>query len=70
MSVAVGALDVVDTRAKLLATDAMLQTAIDPYIAVREAYLQYRENLVWDGNPPLELLVDEFEDDFEDDYEE
>lgn len=70
MGVTLGALDVVDTRASLLATDSMLQTAIDPYIAVREAYLQYRENLVWDGNPPLELLVDEFEDDFEDDYQE
>lgn len=57
-----GALNAVDTRAKLLATDAMLQTALDPYVAVREAYLQNRENLVWDGNPPLVLMPDEFED--------
>lgn len=62
-----GALKVIDTRAKLLATDAMLQTALDPYVAVREAYLQNRENLVWDGNPPLVLIEDEFEDeDYED----
>lgn len=66
-AVGLGALKVIDTRAKLLATDAMLQTALDPYVAVREAYLQNRENLVWDGNPPLVLIEDEFEDeDYED----
>ena len=65
-AIGLGALKVVDTRAKLLSTDGMLQTALDPYVAVREAYLQNRENLVWDGNPPLELIEDEFEDeDFE-----
>ena len=57
-----GALDAVNTRAKLLSTVAMLKTALDPYVAVREAYLQNRENLVWDGNPPLTLMEDEFED--------
>lgn len=66
-AIGLGVLRVIDTRAKLLATDAMLQTALDPYVAVREAYLQNRENLVWDGNPPLVLIEDEFEDE---DYEE
>lgn len=61
-AIALGALDVINTRAQLLATDAMLQTALDPYVAVRDAYLQNRENKVWDGNPPLVLMHDEFED--------
>ena len=61
-SLAQGALYVVDTRAGLLATDAMLATAVDPYVAVREAYLQNREFEVWDGNPPIVFPADEFED--------
>ncbi len=61
-AIGLAALDAVNTRAKLLSTDAMLQTALDPYVAVREAYLQNRENQVWDGNPPLTLMNDEFED--------
>ena len=52
----------VNERAKLLATDAMLGTALDPYVAIRDAYLQHRLSMVWDGNPPIELPVDEFED--------
>ena len=61
-SLANGALFVVVPRAGLLATDAMLATAVDPYVAVREAYLQNREFEVWDGNPPIVFPVDEFED--------
>lgn len=52
----------VSLRAELLATDAMMNTALDPYVAIRDAYLQHRLSLVWDGNPPIELPVDEFED--------
>lgn len=48
------ALDVVDTRADLLAATRVLEeAALDPYIFVRDAYLQRRQNLVYDGNPPL-----------------
>ena len=64
-AIALGALDVINTRAQLLPTDSMLQTALDPYVAVREAYLLNRENKVWDGNPPLVLMPDEFEEDYE-----
>lgn len=52
----------VNLRAELLPTDAMVNTALDPYVAVRDAYLQHRLSVVWDGNPPIELPVDEFED--------
>jgi phospholipid-binding lipoprotein MlaA len=30
------------------------QAAIDPYVFVRDAYLQRRRSLVYDGNPPRE----------------
>ena len=42
------------------------QAALDRYIFTREAYWQYRENLVFDGKPPTEaydsLFIDEDED--------
>ncbi len=42
----------VDTRARLLPADKLLETAIDRYQAIRDAYLQRRRNQVYDGNPP------------------
>ena len=45
--------DVLDTRAGLLSASRVLEeAALDPYLFVRDAYLQRRENLVYDGNPP------------------
>ncbi len=26
----------------------------DPYVAFREAYLQYREFVIYDGDPPID----------------
>ena len=47
------ALDVVDTRADLLTAGALLEgAALDPYIFVRDAYLQRRRNQIFDGRPP------------------
>jgi len=49
------ALQVIDTRANLLGVKTVLkEAAIDEYIYVRDAYLQRRQNLVYDGNPPEE----------------
>ena len=49
--------DVVDTRARLTpAIKLRDETAFDPYIFTREAYLQQRLNLIYDGNPPLRDL--------------
>lgn len=43
----------VDTRAQMLDTDKTLEeAALDKYEFVRDAYLQRRRNLVYDGNPP------------------
>jgi len=46
-------LNVVDTRAGLLSASKVLQeAALDEYLFTRDAYLQRRQNLVYDGNPP------------------
>lgn len=49
------ALDAIDTRASLLKAEVVLEeAALDKYSFIREAYLQRRQNLVFDGNPPEE----------------
>jgi len=51
----------VTLRADLLEASRILETAaLDPYAFVRDAYLQRRRNLVYDGKPPPD------EDDIED----
>ncbi|HXC40073.1 MAG TPA: VacJ family lipoprotein [Burkholderiales bacterium] len=48
-------LRLINLRANLLdATRIVEEAAIDPYSFVRDAYLQRRQNLVYDGNPPRE----------------
>lgn len=48
-------LRLVDARARALAVSNMLgDAALDPYLFVRDAYLQRRRNQVYDGNPPEE----------------
>jgi len=43
----------VDFRAdRLAAGEIMEEAALDPYVFLRDAYLQRRRNLVYDGNPP------------------
>ena len=49
------ALRIVDKRTNLLATGSLLNdAALDKYSFTRDAYLQYRRNQVYDGNPPDE----------------
>lgn len=43
---------IVDLRAGLLNADDVLEGEFDPYLSVREAFLQRREYLIYDGNPP------------------
>ncbi len=46
-------LTVVHTRAQLLdASDLMSDVALDKYAFVRDAYLQRRQNLIYNGEPP------------------
>lgn len=44
----------VDSRARLLDADRVLDEQLDPYLFLRTAYLQRRHSLVFDGNPPRE----------------
>ena len=48
--------NLVNQRANLLPTDSLVESQLDPYLAVRTAYLQRRQALVYDGNPPMENL--------------
>ncbi len=55
------AINIVDKRAKLLGTEKALEMQLDPYIFLRESYLQNREKEMLDGK--AEEKVDEFEED-------
>jgi phospholipid-binding lipoprotein MlaA len=47
------AVRLVDTRAKLLPAEKVIEGgALDKYSFIRDGYLQRRQNLVYDGNPP------------------
>ena len=54
------ATDLLSQRAALLDQENVLdEAAIDRYAFIRDAYLQHRQNEVYDGNPPREKLDDE-----------
>jgi phospholipid-binding lipoprotein MlaA len=55
------AVSVVDTRARLLAVDPTLDRVYDKYAFIRDAYLQRRQYLVYDGNPPEEPVDEEMQ---------
>lgn len=54
-------LSLIDDRARLLPLDDTLAETYDPYAFIRDAYLQRRQYLVYDGEPPEEP-IEEFED--------
>lgn len=58
-------LRLVDRRAQLLNTDDALNRYLDPYSFVRNAYLQRRQFLIYDGNPP-DQDYEEHDDDGDD----
>jgi len=50
----------VNLRANLLdSTKILEEAALDPYEFQRDAYLQRRRNLVYDGNPPADKDMDD-----------
>lgn len=53
----------IDIRARLLSAEKFLEGAKDPYIRIRESYLQNRVYKIYDGDPPED---DDFYDDFDD----
>ncbi len=57
------ALGFIDLRAGAETTIRVVEeTALDPYVFVRNAYLQRRNFLIWDGDPPVEDLLDELDE--------
>ena len=53
---------VINTRARLLDSEKVIDAAaIDRYAFIRDAYLQRRRSLVFDGNPPPEKEFEEFD---------
>lgn len=56
----------IELRERVLTIDKLLKDSKDPYITLRETYLQNREYEVYDGEPPED---DEFFDEFLEDEE-
>lgn len=60
--IALYGLKTIDTRADLLSSTEILdEAALDRYAFIRNAYLQRREYLIYDGEPPLEDDFEEYE---------
>lgn len=51
----------INLRSRLLAAEKLLEDSKDRYITIRESYLQNRNFVIHDGNPPVD---DDFYDDF------
>jgi phospholipid-binding lipoprotein MlaA len=51
----------IDLRYRLLTADRFLDGSKDPYVTTRESYLQNREYVIYDGDPPVD---DDFFDEF------
>ena len=60
-------LRIINLRAQLLSLEDMLDDSEDPYITLRESYLQNREFEIYDGDPPSD--DDDFFDEFFDEEE-
>ncbi len=69
--VSVTAVELIDARADLLGASTIVDTAaLDEYTFIRDAFLQRRQYLIYDGNPPEEDWEEElFEDELEDEPE-
>ena len=55
----------IDQRARFLSQDAELKQAYDPYVLMRDVWLQNRQYQIYDGDPPLEDYDLYLEEDFE-----
>ena len=59
VTIPLGVLGAIDARAKASSALSIVdEAALDPYLFIREAYLQRRTFLIYDGNPPPEALDD------------
>lgn len=58
-------LEIIDIRMKYLSIEGPLEKSFDPYITIRDAYLQNRKYEIYDGSPPEEDFYDDFIEDDE-----
>jgi len=59
VTVPLGILDAIDTRARLSGPMKIRdEAAVEPYLFVRDAYLQQRKHLIYDGSMPPEAYED------------
>lgn len=54
----VGAVSLVNKRANAGPQIEMVRQALDPYVFMREAYLQHRRFLIYNGHPPVQPIDD------------
>ncbi len=59
----------IESRQALLGVDDVVRESFDPYLFIREAYIQNRRFLINDGNLPDGGFDDEFSDDFSSDFD-
>lgn len=55
----------IDTRARYLDQDAELNSAFDPYVLMRDVWMQNRQFQIYDGDPPMmdyDLYLEDFEE--------
>ena len=53
----------IDQRARYLDQDAELEQAYDPYVLLRDVWMQNRQYLIYDGDPPMadyDLYLDDY----------
>ncbi|MDH3619555.1 MAG: VacJ family lipoprotein [Gammaproteobacteria bacterium] len=60
----------IDVRHRVLSLEELLQDSKDPYVSLRESYLQNREFEIYDGDPPMDDEDEDLYDEFleEEDY--
>ena len=61
-------LRLIDIRSQFLERDKALREAFDSYAFLRDVYLQRRQYLIFDGNPP-EPELEEFDEEFEAEFD-
>lgn len=65
VTVPLGVLGAIDKRARLSGPMKIRdEAALEPYLFVRDAYLQQRKHLIYDGNMPPQAYEDPAEDEF------
>ena len=50
--IGLGGLDLIQLRVRALPAQGLFEDALDPYLLIRDGYLQRRRSLIYDGEPP------------------